>query len=85
MSFLQFLGAWNDLRWNKADAVCLFDPSKSALDSAIGLGTGEGVQQALPLVPGRLFRVLLIKASHFLAGPLSSAPRILPAFKGTIS
>ncbi|PON94945.1 hypothetical protein TorRG33x02_091440, partial [Trema orientale] len=69
---------WKDRRWKKAEAFFLVDPSKSASISTIGSGTGEGVLWQPPLVPGRLFRVLLIRASHFLAGPLSSVPKTLP-------
>lgn len=57
-------------------------PSKSESSSATGWGTGEGVRQ---VPPGRLFKVLLMRETHFLAGPLSSVPKTLPAFKGTIS
>jgi hypothetical protein len=53
-------------------------------------GAGDGVcmlppPPTAPLLPGRLFRVRLTSDTHFLAGPLSSAPRTFPAFSGTIS
>jgi len=76
--------AWKDLRWKKEVAFCLIDPSKSASNSTIGAGIGEGVLYP-PLVPGRLFSVFRIRASHFLAGPLSSVPKTLTALRGTIS
>lgn len=75
---------WKDRRWKKDEAFGLVEPSKSASNSTMGSGVGEGVWQP-PLVPGRLFSVFLIRASHFLAGPLFSVPKTLPAFKGTIS
>lgn len=79
---------WKDRRWNIDDARRReADPSKSASSSTIGSGTGDGVWYPTPppLVAGRLFRVLLRSETHFLAGPLSSVPRTLPALRGTIS
>jgi len=85
---LRLSPAWNDRRWKKDGLFCL-DPSKSASISATGYGAGDGVCRLPlpppPLLPGRLFRVRLTSDTHFLAGPLSSAPRTLPAFNGTIS
>ena len=79
-----WLKDWNDRRWKKEVVFCLIDPSKSASNSTIGSGSGEVVCHS-PLVPGSLFRVFLIRDSHFLAGPLSSVPKTLPALRGTIS
>jgi hypothetical protein len=83
------LRLWNDRRWKKAALLlwCLDSPSKSSSTSATGSGgAGDGVRK-LPLVlaPGRVFSVLLISDTHFLAGPLSSVPSTFPAFSGTIS
>lgn len=77
------LSDWNERRLKKDDDICP-DPSKSASSSTTGSGVGEGVQQPSS-VPGRLFKVFLMRANHFLAGPLSSVPKTLPAFRGTIS
>lgn len=78
------LSDWNDRRWKNDEALGLIEPSKSESSSTIGSGIGEGVWQSL-FVPGRLFRVFRMSASHLLAGTLSSVPNTLPAFSGTIS
>jgi len=76
---------WNDRRWKKEGLFCV-DRSKSASISATRYGAGDGVcRLPLPPLPGRLLRVRLTNDTHFLAGPLSSAPRTFPAFNGTIS
>lgn len=84
---LRLSPAWKDRRWKKLALFCFDDkPSKSSSISTTGLGAGDGVRKLpLPLVPGKLFSVLLTSDTHLFAGTLSSVPRTLPALSGTIS
>ncbi|BAH94885.1 Os10g0422533 [Oryza sativa Japonica Group] len=91
---LRLSPALNERRWkNAAGLFCLDDdPSKSSSISTTGSGAGDGVLMPPPPpppppppVPARLFSVRRTSDTHFLAGPLSSAPSTLPAFNGTIS